>query len=237
MLNKKLLICFSALFCFDLHAMAISSIYEVADPLTNMAKIDLFNNDGKTMYVNLSMSKVSYENNKKKVTPLSKSSLPDWKLSVTPSKIIMRADERKSFRMHYLCNSKCNLPFDEVYAVDVSPVPYNEFTNSSAVAMAFGFRVYFLIPATNPEINYKIKWKDKSKGVFSLENNSNTMTTAVLNVCTKEFSNDCIYQYRVLSGSKKEFTLPLDKVIHRKNGKIEMNMISPDEKYNEVFYL
>ncbi|HIF9381063.1 TPA: pilus assembly protein [Photobacterium damselae] len=217
--------------------MAISSIYEVANPESKTAEVDLYNNDGKTMYVKLTMSKVSYKNKEKVITPLSKSSLPDWKLSVTPSKIIMRDGERKAFRMHYLCGANCNLESDEVYAVDVSPVPYNEFTQSTSLAMAFGFRVYFLVPATNPKVKYNLKWIDKAKGIFSLENNSNTMLTAVLNVCTKEFSSDCIFQYRVLSGSKKEFTIPVDKVLHRTNGKIEMNMISPDEKYNEIILL
>ncbi|MFH0257971.1 pilus assembly protein [Vibrio rumoiensis] len=225
---KLLSVLLFILFSVNANAIAVSSLFEAADPDTHSAEIVIENNDGKDMFINLEMAKVEYVDGKKVVTKLSKDNLQDWTFSISPSQLVLSPGEKKTIRMINKClPDKCEYNSDQVYAVDITPVPYSEGKVSS-VAVAFGYRVYFMDPAKKPNLNYSIKRLNDNK--FKFSNHSNTMLNAVLNVCSKEFSSDCIYQYKLLSGATKEFKLP-EKV--RNKAHIKFNVINANEEVNE----
>ncbi len=214
--------------CGKSYALAVSSLFEVADSNTHSADVMIENNDGKDMFVNISMIGVEYVDGKKIETKLTKDSLLNWSFSVSPTQLILAPGERKSIRMHNNClSTKCIFDKDQVYAIDINPVPYVN-GKKTAVAVSFGYRVYFMDSASDYNIDYKIKRLNDNK--FKFDNDSNTMLTAVFNVCDKEFSSDCIYQYRVLSGASKTFFLP-KKLIGKKS--IKLNIINGNEDFNE----
>lgn len=187
------------------NAIAVSSLFEAASDNTHSASFSIANNDGKDMFVNLEMVKVKYVDGEKQIISLNKDTMKDWNFNISPSQMILAPGERKTVRMHTLCEKNdCEFNEDQIYAVDVNPVPYTD-GKAANVAVAFGYRVYYLDPAQTVDLNYNVKRTDSG---FIFDNKSNTMLTAVLNTCTKEYSSDCIFQYRVLPNSKKTFTLP-----------------------------
>ncbi|GAM71209.1 hypothetical protein JCM19236_5857 [Vibrio sp. JCM 19236] len=185
------------------HALAVSSIFEVADE-QGSGELKMINNDGKDMFVRLTMSKVTYEKGIKKFTPLNRDNMNSWHLSITPPQLIMKDGERKAVGIKYTCEPKegdsCNLNEDQIYSIDIAPVPYSESKRDSA-AIAFGYKLYFLVPAKKVNLKYSIKRVDAEHFVFS--NNSNTMLNAVINTCTKKYSDSCILEYRLLPGVEK----------------------------------
>ncbi|OCH48155.1 pilus assembly protein [Aliivibrio fischeri] len=213
---------------FQSHAIAVSSLFESADPDTHSADVIIANNDGKDMFINLEMAKVEYIDGKKVVTKVSRESLKDWTFSISPSQLILKDGEKKAIRLHNNCEKyNCKLDKDQVYAVDVTPVPYTD-GKISAVAVSFGYRVYFMDPATDVKLKYDIKRVNDKE--FKFSNQSNTMLNAVINTCSKNFSDDCIYQYKLLSGSEKTFSLP-EEVINKSS--IILNIINSNEVINE----
>ncbi|HIF9096597.1 TPA: pilus assembly protein [Photobacterium damselae] len=229
MLKRNLLVLASVLIYSNAsHAIAISSLFEAADPKTHSADVIIENNDGKDMFINIEMAKVDYIDGKKVVTKVDKDNFKDWTFSVNPTQIVLKPNERKTIRLHNKCADKeCKLKKDKVYAVDVTPVPYVN-GKASAVAVAFGYRVYFMDPATQVDLKYKIKRVSKDQIMFV--NNSNTMLRAIFNACTTEYNSDCIYDYRVLSGSTKKFKLP-ETLINKKV--LKVNIINANEEINE----
>ncbi|USR75075.1 fimbria/pilus periplasmic chaperone [Photobacterium damselae] len=226
---NRLLLLLLLLLSSNSNAIAISSLFEPADKNGN-ASFSLINNDGKDMYINFKMAKVELKDGKKKTVQLDKNNLSNWEFSVTPSRMILKPNEQKRVKLKYVCKNDCEKNEDKLFYVDVAPVPYSE-SKKASLAIAFGYRVYFLVPASKIKGDYEI---NKTRKGFSLDNRSNTMLTAVLNTCTKEFSSGCIYQYRVLSGQSKDFSLP--KEIANKD-KIKFTVINPNEEFSESYLL
>jgi P pilus assembly chaperone PapD len=212
---------------YQAHAIAVSSLFEVADVKTHSADIQVINNDGKDMFINLSMAKVRYVDGKKIVENLNKDNVADWKFNVSPAQMILKPGERKIIRMFNDCDLDCKFSEDQVYAVSITPVPYTN-GKKSAVAVAFGYKVYFIDPASEVLVDYDLKRISEDK--ISFENRSNTMLNAVLSLCTKDFSSDCIYEYRLLPNSKREFRLPAES--HKKS-KIDFSVINANEVVHE----
>jgi len=214
------------------NAIAVSSLFEAADPETGSAEVVIENNDGKDMFVNLSMVKIEYKDGNKIVTTLNKGNFADWTFSVSPTQMILADGEKRTIRMKNLCDGqKCALQRDEVYAVDITPVPYSDGKVSS-VSVAFGYRVYFMDPASKVQLDYEIERVGKTK--FRFINKSNTMLNAVLNTCDKEFSSDCIFQYKLMSGANRVFKLP-KKITNKPS--ITMNIINANEEINHEVHI
>ncbi|WP_394126320.1 pilus assembly protein [Vibrio hepatarius] len=228
---KKILILGLVIFSPLANSIAVSSLLEAADPDTRSAEITIANNDGKDMFVNFQMSKVEYIDGKKVVTKVSKDNISDWTFSISPSQMILRPGEQRVLRMINNCyKHECNNEIDETYAVDITPVPYID-GKASSVSVAFGYRVYFIDPASNVKLDYKIYRKDKKN--FQFTNNSNTMLNAVINYCKYDFKTECIYQNRLLPGSSKTFSLP-PEAWEKKS--IKANIINANEEINEQVY-
>ncbi|WP_050567227.1 fimbria/pilus periplasmic chaperone [Vibrio owensii] len=210
------------------NAVAVSSLFEVADEEGN-AEVRVLNNDGKDMFIKMTMSEVNYVDGEKVITPLNKDNVKDWNLTMTPPQLILKPNQKKTVKLHYSCSdeSKCSTDRDKVYAIDMSPIPYSEGQKRS-VAIAFGYRTYLLVPAKNPKVDYKISREEGGK--FYFENNSNTMLNVVVNTCKKEFSNDCIYQYRTLPGAQKTFSFPKSV---KSDSSVEMSIINANETFHE----
>lgn len=226
---KKFIVLNGLLFTsFFANAIAVSSLLESADPDTHSAEVTLVNNDGKDMFINLQMAKVEYVDGKKVVTKVNKDNISDWSFSISPSQMILRPGERKTLRMLNSCGGgKCAKSKDETYAVDITPVPYVE-GKATSVAVAFGYRVYFIDAASEVKLDYSITRENKKQ--FKFVNNSNTMLNAVLNYCSKEFRDDCIFQNRILPGSTKVFPLPEEAWDDKT---ISATIINADEEVNE----
>ncbi len=62
------------------------------------------------------------------------------------------------------------------------------------------------------------------------KNNSNTMLNAVLNTCTREYKNDCIFEHRLLPNSEKEFSFPKGS---DDGSKQSFSIINANEEINE----
>lgn len=224
---KVVIAMITLIFSCQSQAIAISSLFEVADVNTHLADIQVINNDGKDMFINLEMSKVRYIDGKKVEEKLNKDNVGDWTFRVSPSQMILKPGERKTIRMLNDCDEDCEFSEDQVYAVSVTPVPYSE-GRKSAVAVAFGYKVYFIDPASEVIIDYDLKRISKNK--ISFENRSNTMLNAVLNLCTKGFNSDCIYEYRLLPNSKREFKLPLKS---QEQSTLKFSVINANEVVHE----
>ncbi|CAK1836153.1 hypothetical protein [Vibrio crassostreae] len=217
---------------YPVHAIAVSSLFEAADPETGSAEVVIENNDGKDMFVNLSMVKVEYLDGYKTVTTLNKDNFANWTFSISPSQMILADGEKRTIRMKNLCEGeKCQLEQDEVYAVDITPVPYSDGKVSS-VSVAFGYRVYFMDPASKVQLDYEIERIGQTK--FRFNNKSNTMLNVVVNTCNKEFSSDCIYQYKLMSGANRVFKLP-KQLINKPS--ITMNIINANEEINHEVHI
>ncbi|MGR5366457.1 pilus assembly protein [Photobacterium damselae] len=222
------MVAFISLYSTYTNAIAVSSLFEAADAKTHSADIIIENNDGKDMFINIEMSKVDYIDGKKIVTKVDRNNIKNWTFSVNPTQLVLKPNERKTIRLHNKCSNKeCKLKKDKVYAVDITPVPYVE-GKVSAVAVAFGYRVYFMDPATEVNLKYKIKRLSKDK--FVLTNHSNTMLRAIMNACSSEYNSDCIFDYRVLAGASKEFYIP--KKLRNKSS-LKVNIINANEEINE----
>ncbi|MFM2586634.1 fimbrial biogenesis chaperone [Vibrio campbellii] len=227
---KKTFFLLAILFSEQSMAVAVSSLFEVADKGTHVADIQIANDDNQDMFINMEMVRVHYSNDGKKIVEqLNKSNVNDWTFSVSPSQMILKPGERKSVRMFNRCKDACNFTKDQIYAVDITPVPYSE-GKKTAVAVAFGYRTYFLDPVKleNVKIDYDLKRISKNK--FSFENNSNTMLNAVLNTCTRDYTSDCIIEHRLLPNSKHEYFFPKG---HDDGSKQTFSIINANEEVNE----
>ncbi|MGR5435712.1 pilus assembly protein [Vibrio owensii] len=212
------------------NAVAVSSLFEVADD-DNLGEVKIYNNDGKDMFIRMKMSKIEYIDGEKVITPLNKDNVKDWRLTLTPPQLVLKPNQTKTVKFNYICNESkgedCRTDEDQIYAIDMSPVPYAE-GQTRAVAIAFGYRTYFLIPAKEIDISYEVSRINNEQ--FKFINNSNTMLTMVFNVCTKEFSSDCIFEYRTLPNSNKVYDLPKE-MFDSKN--IEGTVINANEEFRE----
>ena len=225
---RTLLLLVTSLTSFFTHAVAVSSLFEVAND-EHYADFSITNNDGKDMFINLEIAKVAYVNGEKVVTKVNKDNLSTWTFSVSPSQIILKDGETRTVRMRNDCAKQtCDFDEDQVYAVDVNPYPYVGEGEDSAVSVAFGYRIYFMDPASEVKLNYEIKRVNNKE--FRFSNKSNTMLNAVINTCEKGFSSNCIYQYKLLAGSEKVFKLP-ESYVGKKN--INITVINANESINE----
>lgn len=208
------------------NALAVSNTFIVGEK-NGSGELQVINNDGKDMFVKFTMSKVVYENGNKKIIPLNEDTLENWNLTITPPQMVISDKERKSIALNYLCSpsgkNECNKEEDQFYAIKISPTPYSESGNDSA-AIAFGYNLYYMIPAENVDLVYSIKRQNNRE--FYFENSSNTMLTAVFNTCKTKYSNNCIYQYRLISGTKGTFKLP-EEVIDQKD--IDVTIINANQ--------
>ncbi|EHK2889302.1 pilus assembly protein [Vibrio parahaemolyticus] len=214
----------------NVFAIALNSTFVVADE-DGSGLVEIANNDGKAMFIRLELSKVTYsEDGKKIITPLNKDNMNDWDLNVSPPQLIMKDGEFKSIKFSYFCNDaekECSRDKDQVYLIKILPEPYSE-SNKSVVALAFGYNIYYMIPAKDVKLDYSIKRVGKNK--FEFVNNSNTFLNAVINVCTKEFREDCIYEHRLLAHTKHEFVIP--QVLERSE-KIDAVIINANQTIKE----
>lgn len=226
----KYVFCFLAvLFSCQSMAVAVSSLFEVADKDTHLADIKVENNDSQDMFINMEMLKVRYVDGKKVIEKLSRENLKDWAFSVSPSQMILKPGERKTVRMMNRCKDDCDFKEDQVYAVDITPVPYYE-GKKSAVAVAFGYRTYFLDPVKVDNVKLDYNLTRIGKGKFLFKNHSNTMLNAVLNTCTREYSSNCIFEHRLLPNAEREFPIPKGSDDGRK---LTFSIINANEEINE----
>ncbi len=126
---KYIIYTLAAFYSCQSMAIAVSSLFEVADKDTHIADIKVENNDKQDMFINMEMLKVRYVDGKKVVEKLNRENLTNWDFSVSPSQMILKPGERKTVRMMNHCKDKCDFKEDQVYALDITPVPYYEGKN------------------------------------------------------------------------------------------------------------
>ncbi|TCN88486.1 hypothetical protein EDB65_102273 [Vibrio crassostreae] len=217
--------------CGYANAIAVNKTFEVADE-NGKGELKIANNDNKDMFIRFELSKVTYDDGKKILTPLNKDNMKDWNLYISPGQLIIKDKERRTVRINYVCDEEssidqCNRFEDQIYAIDVLPVPYSESMKSS-VAISFGYKLYFMVPAKMVDFRYAIKRISKSEFLF--ENKSNTLLNAVINTCKKEFKNNCIYENRLLPGQSRKFSIP--ERLHEEK-KINVTIINPNQEIKD----
>ncbi|UKA11862.1 hypothetical protein [Photobacterium damselae] len=208
-------------------AIAIDSLVKFADK-NNSAYISIINSGKTDAYISTKMAEIKVENNKLVKKLLNVKNMSNWKLFLNPSKLIIRAGEEKKIKVSYKCGSKCNITKDLVYQIPITPVPYNDEKGVSSVSMAFGFSPYFIIPATKSQVDYDYTIKNNR---LNITNKGNTYINAVISVCQKEQKNDCIYEYKVLSGRNMDFKLPNEMI---RKGSGLMTVVNYDQSYRKT---
>ncbi|MGX9459341.1 hypothetical protein ACWU37_20650 [Photobacterium damselae subsp. damselae] len=209
--------------------IAVDSLVKFADKKNHSAYISIVNTSKFDAYLMTNMNEVKIINNKLVKKALTINNMGEWKLFVSPPKMILRGNEEKKLKIKYDCSSNnCNISHDIIYQIPITPVPYNDEDGASSVAMAFGFAPYFIIPATEQNVDYDYKI---SNGYLEINNTGNTYINAVISTCEKVQKNDCIYEYKVLSGRAMKFKLPKEMIAKQR---ALMTVVNYDQTYRKT---
>ncbi|MCG9778826.1 hypothetical protein [Photobacterium damselae] len=240
-INKFFIACFGIILPYHAFAInnstpedktpiiAIDSLVKFANKKNHSTYFSVVNSGKNDAYLLTKMTKVDVVNNKLVKQKLSITNMNKWKLFVSPPKMILRGGEEKKIKVQYHCTGdECNTSKDIVYQIPITPVPYTEDKGPSSINMAFGFSPYFIIPAKDQKVNYDYKIKN---GKFHIKNTGNTYINAVISICEKIQKNDCIYEYKVLSGRDIEFKLP-KKILEKKSGLL--TVVNYDQSYRKT---
>ncbi|HIF9293507.1 TPA: hypothetical protein ACX6Q7_001407 [Photobacterium damselae] len=207
--------------------IAIDSLVKFADK-NHTAYISVINSGKSDAYLIANMNKIEIKDNKLIKNKLSIKNMKDWKLFLSPTKMILRAGEEKKIKVSYNCKDNCKIDKDVIYQIPITPVPYTDKEGASSVSMAFGFSPYFIVPASKSLVDYKYDIKD---GMLDIENKGNTYINAVISTCAKVQKNNCIYEYKILSGRKMKFKLPKDMI---SKGSALMTVVNYDQSYRKT---
>ncbi len=213
----------------DTPMIAVDSLVKFADKKNHSAYISVVNANKSDAYLIANMTEVKVINNKLVKNALSINNMGEWKLFVSPSKMILRGNEEKKIKVKYECNSNnCTISHDLIYQIPITPVPYSDEDGASSVNMAFGFAPYFIIPATNQKVDYKYRINN---GYLDIKNTGNTYINAVISTCEKVQKNDCIYEYKILSGREMKFKLPKEMIAKKR---ALMTVVNYDQTYRKT---
>lgn len=205
--------------------IAIDSFIKIADK-KNASFISVINAGEQDAYLMMSAKKVLVENNKLVKKNLNIKNMANWKLAISPGKMILRSGEEKKIKLSYLCDgAACKRDKDEIYQISIAPVPYNDAEGASSVSVAFGFAPYFIVPASESNVKYSYDIKGKQ---FILKNEGNTYINAVVSICKEAQLNECIYEFKALPGRTMKYELS-DSIL--KNKTALMTVINHDQSY------
>ncbi|HIF9370963.1 TPA: hypothetical protein ACX6RS_003047 [Photobacterium damselae] len=211
----------------DVNALAIDRMVYIVDANGN-DQIKLINNSKNKSFIRTKMSKIEVNNNELINIPLTNKNIGTWNLTLSPAKMIMEPNQRKSIGVHYVC-SDCRIEKDQIYKLSIAPIPYGKNGKINATKIAFGFAPYVIVPATKQKPSYKLYMK-KSRDEIVFSNTGNTLLTAVTDVCKKERNKQCNVSYQMLPGRTRSFKLTEPMM---KEEKFNFNVLNHDETYDD----
>lgn len=157
-------------------------------------------------YIKGSVSQVKVENGELEKIELTKDNLPLWDLALLPNKLILNPGERRRVSVKNLCQVNCDdLEKDKVYQVTFMPSVIDGGKKESKIGINYGYAPYYIVPAKNANVDYKVKYNGSEVYV---ENNGNTFFYIQFDNCKpNSFSNKCKQTNTILSGRKKTIKL------------------------------
>ncbi|WP_038880791.1 hypothetical protein [Vibrio jasicida] len=158
----------------------------------------------------------------------SRENLSDWKISLTHQRLILKQGEEKDIGIRSLChNTTCDNSQDLMFSLSFLPSKYREEgKEASGVEVNYGFAPVYIIPTTEPVVDYSILNRGSE---LEVKNNSNTMIQVYLDSCTTEITSQCRQKLTVLAGRHKTFNL-ID-TIQSDNLRVTVN--SHDKSYSK----
>ncbi|EPT9249310.1 hypothetical protein ACVTNF_001473 [Photobacterium damselae] len=233
MKNIKFVICLTSIFLSGhVNALAIDNMLYFLDK-NGSAKIELINNEENKAFVKVTMARTDIENNSLVDVPLTNENIKSWRLNLSPSKTIMEPKQAKTISLHYNCGEGCKLEKDEIYKLNILPIPYNDNGELTSMKIGFGFAPYVIVPTKDPKPSYEIKFTPDKKGII-FSNTGNTYLNAVIDICKKERNKTCNISHRMFPGRKKTFKLS-DNV--KKLNSIKFYVVNYDESYKDITIL
>lgn len=157
-------------------------------------------------YIKGSVSQVKVENGELEKVELTKDNLPLWDLALLPNKLILNPGERRRVSVKNLCQVNCDdLDKDKVYQVTFMPSVIDENNKESRIGINYGYAPYYIVPAINSNVDYKVKYNGSEVHV---ENNGNTFFYIQFDNCKpSSVNNKCKQTNTILAGRKKTITL------------------------------
>ncbi|HIF9110961.1 TPA: hypothetical protein ACX6SG_003810 [Photobacterium damselae] len=194
------------------HAFVVDSMVKFPKKGSENGIFTVVSNSSKTEYINISIDKISVENNKIKNKKYTRDNFPMWDLATTPGKLILHPGEAKDVSVNFLCQKNChNENKDLVYQVNFIPVnDPNKKMNGQKVNLLFGMAPYYIIPAKNPKIDYRYDY-DKKSHKLTITNTGNTYLNFNIDNCkdnTIDKAKDCSVNNHLLAGRTRSFIIP-----------------------------
>lgn len=226
---KKLLAVCSMLLPLTSSAFTVDNMILVANQ-DNNGVLTITSNSKEPEYVKGFINKIDIVDGEIKKVKLTKDNLPLWDLALIPNKVILNPGERRRLSMKNLCKKNCEIGKDRMYQVVLLPTTKDEEEENS-VGINFGYAPVFIIPTSNPKIDYSFSFKN---GKLHVNNKSNTMLYVQVDNCTENLTKNCSESYTVVSGRIKDFDVPAGV---KKADSLKLRIASHDYSYNEVEYV
>lgn len=222
-----------------LSAMAISSLMLVnADQQAGIFTLD--NTDNITYFLKTSVSKVEIKNNQIIKTPYTRKNLDNWQIATKPSKLVIEPNMVKDIQIENICGDSCDRSVDQVFQIHIQPVSYsNEGEEQSKINMLFGFSPYYIIPASESNVDYLASYDGTN---ITAKNSGNTMITLLIDQCKDNKSTQqsdeekpalCTATFTLLAGRTRVLHVP--KELQQEN--LDVILLNHDETFKQEITL
>lgn len=211
------------------HALRIDKMLTTSDEKGN-GYFTLVNELAQTSFITAQIDKVNVVNGELVKEPYTENNLKDWDITVTAPKLILESGRVRQVGVRSLCASNCQFEQDRVYQITFSPVPYvaegEEPAEGGALNINFGYSPYFIIPAKESDVGYKMTYDGKS---IHATNTGNTYVRFMVSQCTSNTQTECSATYTLLSGR----TLTIDLPEKLRQDTLNLMVVNHDESYRQ----
>ena len=236
---KQLLIMCLIISTTPVSAMAISSLMLVnADDKAGILTLD--NTDNITYFLKTSVSKVEIKNNQIVKTPYTRKNLDSWQIATKPSKLVIEPNMVKDIQIENICGDSCDRSLDQVFQIHIQPVSYtNEGEDQSKISMLFGFAPYYIIPASESNVEYQASYDGNN---ITAKNSGNTMLTLLIDQCKDNQSAQqedgkkpalCTATFTLLAGRTRVLHVPEE--LQQEN--LDVILLNHDETFKQEITL
>lgn len=191
--------------------------------------VNLLNDEAHPLFIQSSVQEIHIEDGTQFVrNEYTRENLSDWKISLTNSKLILKPGEEKGVGIRSLCHQvSCDNSKDLMFILPFTPSRYNPSgEKANGVEINYGFSPLYIIPTTEPKLDYKIfNLGDELRVV----NNSNTLINIYVDSCSKQNKSSCKQKYSVVSGRDKTFILPKNM----QSEQLNMTVTTFDRSYSK----
>ncbi|NOH79979.1 hypothetical protein F0231_09520 [Vibrio sp. RE86] len=225
------------------NAFNVDKMIVVADEKGN-GIVNLINDEAHPLFVKSHIQEIRIDNGSEIVrTDYSRENLTDWKVSLTNSKLVLKPGEEKSVGIRSLCHQvSCDNSKDLMFMLPFTPSRYNPTGEKlTGVEINYGFSPLYIIPTTEPRLDYKLFNQGEELRVV---NNSNTMINVYVDSCNDDNKSNCKQKYSVVKSnckqkysvvSGRDKTFPLAK--NMQSERLDVTVTSYDKKYSNEMEL